>query len=38
MKTSTKILMVTLAILIISLVAYDLSLKAEYRKGDYTNP
>lgn len=38
MKTSTKILMVTLAILIISLVAYDLSLRAEYLKGDYTNP
>jgi hypothetical protein len=38
MKTSTKILMATLAILVISLVVYDLSLKAEYRKGDYTNP
>jgi hypothetical protein len=38
MKTSNKILIVTLAVLIISLVAYDLSLKAEYLKGDYTNP
>jgi len=37
MKTSTRILMVTLAVLIISLVVYDLSLKAEYLKGDYTN-
>ena len=31
-------LKVTLPILLISLVAYDLSLKAEYLKGDYTNP
>jgi hypothetical protein len=38
MKTSSKILMLTLAILVISLVAYDLSLKAEYMKGDYMNP
>ncbi|MDO3626710.1 hypothetical protein [Mucilaginibacter sp. BT774] len=38
MKTSNKILIITLAILIISLIAYDLSLRAEYRKGDYTNP
>ncbi|HWD87963.1 MAG TPA: hypothetical protein VG367_07545 [Mucilaginibacter sp.] len=38
MRTSTKILTITLAMIVICLAWYDLSLKAEYRKGDYTNP
>ncbi|HVW14912.1 MAG TPA: hypothetical protein VHB54_13845 [Mucilaginibacter sp.] len=38
MKTSNKILIITLALLIGCLVFYDMGLKAEYEKGDYTNP
>ena len=38
MRTSTKILMITLAMIVICLAWYDFSLKAEYQKGDYTNP
>lgn len=38
MRTSNKILIASLALLIISLAFYDLRLKAEYQKGDYTDP
>ncbi|TWI98634.1 hypothetical protein JN11_02822 [Mucilaginibacter frigoritolerans] len=38
MRTSTKILLITFTLLALSLVIYDLDLRAEYRKGDYTNP
>jgi hypothetical protein len=38
MRTSTKILMATFVVFIASLVIYDLGLRAEYLKGDYTNP
>ncbi len=38
MKTSNKILIASFALLTISLAFYDLRLKAEYQKGDYTDP
>ncbi|MBS1531663.1 MAG: hypothetical protein JSU01_15260 [Bacteroidetes bacterium] len=38
MKTSNKILIVTLALLIGCLGFYDMGLKAKYETGDYTNP
>lgn len=38
MKTSTKIIIAALAILIGTLVFYDLGLRAEYLKGDFTDP
>jgi hypothetical protein len=38
MRTSNKILIASFALLIISLAFYDLRLKAEYQKGDYTDP
>jgi hypothetical protein len=38
MKTSSKLLLIALSILCLSLTWYDLRLKAEYDKGDYKNP
>lgn len=38
MRTSNKILIASFALLIVSLAFYDLRLKAEYQKGDYTDP
>jgi hypothetical protein len=38
MRTSNKILIAAFALLMISLAFYDLKLKAEYQKGDYTDP
>jgi hypothetical protein len=38
MRTSNKILIAAFALLTISLAFYDLRLKAEYQKGDYTDP
>jgi len=38
MRTSTKILIVTFALLLGCLAFYDIKLKTEYEKGDYTNP
>ena len=38
MRTSSKILITTFIIFIASLVIYDLGLRAEYLKGDYTKP
>ena len=38
MRTSNKILIAAFALLITSLAFFDLSLKAEYQKGDYTDP
>lgn len=38
MRTSNKILIASFALLTISLAFYDLRLKAEYQKGDYTDP
>lgn len=38
MRTSNKILVAAFALLVISLAFYDLGLKAEYQKGDYTDP
>jgi hypothetical protein len=38
MRTSNKILVAAFALLIVSLAFYDLRLKAEYQKGDYTDP
>jgi len=38
MRTSNKILIATLALFIGCLAYYDFGLKAQYKKGDYTNP
>lgn len=38
MRTSNKILIASFALLTISLAFYDVRLKAEYKKGDYTDP
>lgn len=35
MKTSNKLLLTAILIIIVSMVAYDLALRAEYRKGTY---
>lgn len=38
MRTSTKILIATFALLLGCLAWYDMALKAEYKTGNYTNP
>ncbi len=38
MRTSSKILITTFAVFIASLMIYDLGLRAEYLKGNYTKP
>jgi hypothetical protein len=38
MRTSTKILIATLLLLVASLAFYDLGLRTEYLKGNYTDP
>lgn len=37
MKTSNKLMLTAVIIILISMVAYDFALRAEYRKGDYKN-
>ena len=38
MKNSTKYLLAAVLVLLTSLTAYNMALRAEYRKGDYKNP
>jgi hypothetical protein len=38
MRISTKILITTFVLIAVSLIIYDLALKAEYLKGNYTDP
>jgi hypothetical protein len=38
MKTSNKLLLAALLVLLTSLTAYNMALRAEYRKGDYKDP
>ncbi len=38
MKTSNKFLFAAVVFTLLSLVVYDLMLKAEYKSGDYTDP
>jgi hypothetical protein len=38
MKTSNKFLLAALLVLLTSLTAYNMALRAEYRKGDYKDP
>jgi len=38
MKTSNKLLLAALVVLLTSLTAYNMALRAEYRKGDYKDP
>jgi hypothetical protein len=38
MRTSNKILIGIFILFTVSLIVYDLNLKAEYKKGDYANP
>ena len=38
MKNSTKYLFAAILVLLTSLTAYNMALRAEYRKGDYKNP
>jgi hypothetical protein len=38
MKTSNKLLLVALLVLLTSLTAYNMALRNEYRKGDYKDP
>lgn len=38
MKTSNKLILSVLAILLVSITAYDFALKAEYFTGEYKNP
>ncbi|RYE36752.1 MAG: hypothetical protein EOP42_02230 [Sphingobacteriaceae bacterium] len=37
MKTSNKLFITAVSIIIISMIGYDLALRAEYRKGEYKN-
>lgn len=37
MKTSNKLLLTTILIIIVSMVTYDFALRAEYKKGEYKN-
>lgn len=38
MKTSNKLMLTAVIILLISMIAYDFALRAEYRKGDFRKP
>jgi len=38
MRTSNKLLLVTLVLIIVSIVMFDFKLKAAYQKGDYRDP
>lgn len=38
MKTSNKLLIAILILVIISMVSFDMALRAEYKKGDYKSP
>ncbi|RYE24084.1 MAG: hypothetical protein EOP42_22630, partial [Sphingobacteriaceae bacterium] len=37
MKTSNKLVLAVVTIILLSMVGYDLALRAEYRKGEYKN-
>ncbi|RYE29243.1 MAG: hypothetical protein EOP42_14845 [Sphingobacteriaceae bacterium] len=38
MKTSNKLMLIAIIIILISMVAYDFALRAEYRKGEFRKP